>query len=599
MTGVLRWWCSTGVLSTKPDVSPGSTPFSRELLMPVIRTTSPRAIAVSLLNPQFGEIPPRTASPRRVILLLAVLCCVLLGPGGEQQARAWQRQSSANSRNLSRRSGGQVQTRDLQRLARVREQHAALREKFSADLNELASWCDEHRFPEAAARIRRLARPVDPQMLLGSPLPAEVQPDLSPSLPAEERHWQAQLRFLQREFAADLYLLSRRVLNDGSPSYAYDLVREVARHDPDHRTARRLLGYVRLGEEWVTPYAARMQRSRNVWHERFGWLPKTHVERYEAGERFFRGRWMSARQEEEIRRDFSQAWEVHTEHFLVKTNHSLERGVEVATALEDFYGFFFQTFAAFFTDSEQMKKLFSGGSRSTTVPHPHEVHYYRTRDEYNAKLVSKIPQIAITNGLYYTNDRTSYFFHDPEQENDATLFHEATHQMLYESSSRDRAIAQNAHFWIIEGIACYMESFHREKETVSLGDPRYTRFVAARYRYMVDSYYVPLAEFDAMSMLEFQTSRDIARNYSQASGLSHFFMHYDGGRYRDALIEHLAQHYQVQPGGLRRIQSLDELTGVSMAELDRQYGEYTREVQAAIRAELEDQAREGAAPVQP
>ena len=58
-------------------------------------------------------------------------------------------------------------------------------------------------------------------------------------------------------------------------------------------------------------------------------------------------------------------------------------------------------------------------------------------------------------------------------------------------------------------------------------------------------------------------------------------MHYQGGVYRDALVEHLSQIYN--PG--RRNQpaaSLAELTGVSFADLDKQYGDYLRAQQQAI-----------------
>lgn len=527
-------------------------------------------------------IVPLTAGNRAA---LAILTCVLVF--SSSTAEAFQGRRSSRQRN-------DRFAPDQRKLSLVRQQHATLREKFSGDLEELAEWCEERSLAAAAARVRAVATPVDPQMLLGRPLPEDVRPELSPVLPADERYWKTRLQFLQTDFAREVYLLSRRALNDGSPSYAYDLVREVARHDPDHRVARRLLGFVRLGEKWVTPYSAKMQRSRHVWHERFGWLPASHVERYEGGERFYRGRWMSARQEEEIRRDFEHAWEVRSEHFLVKTNHSLEQGVKVATALEDFYGFFFQVFAPLLTDSEQIRRLFSGGSPAAAFSRPHEVHYYRAKDEYISRLIGRIPQIAITNGLYYTTDRTSYFYHDPDEVSEATLFHEATHQLLYETTSRDRAVAQQAHFWVIEGIACYMESFRREEGTVSLGDPDYSRFQAARYRYLVDDYYVPLAEFDSMGMQAFQTSRDIARNYSQAAGLSHFFMHYDNGRYRDALVEHLAQHYRLRSRRQTLVEPLDLLTGTSMDELDREYGAYLKQMQDRLDARRAVQPGNGA-----
>ena len=491
----------------------------------------------------------------------------------------------------SRRRRGE---RSERKLAICRKQHTKFQEKFSTDLERLAEECDKKKLPKAAEKLRKLAAPLTRESVRMDKLPSTVRPDLPADLSADERYWQTQLRFLQGEHAKELYLLSRRVLYAGSPSYAFDLVREVARHDPDNSTARRLLGYTRSGNEWLTPFAAKMQK-RYVWHETYGWLLKSHVGNYEKGQRFFNGRWMTAAQETEFRRDFKFAWEVRTDHFLVKTNHSLERGVAVAKSLEEFYDNFFQIFAGFFNTPEQMEKLFSGrGSFQTSRREPYEIHYYRTRDEYNRRLVKKIPQIAITNGLYFTTDRTCYFYHDDAESNERTLFHESTHQLFYESSLRERPIGFDANFWIVEGIACYMESFSRTPGRLTLGDPRYIRFHAARHRYLVDKYYVPLGRFASMGMRAFQMKERsiLAKNYSQASGLAHFFMHYDNGQYRDALIQHLSQLYHPEERTFGRTESLADLTATGFPDLDRQYGQYLKLLQKGLdeldRGEKED-----------
>jgi hypothetical protein len=477
-------------------------------------------------------------------------------------------------------------------LAGHHKRHLELQASLKTSLEKLAAFCDGKGLAAEAAKIRQLAVPIDGQQVRVDSLPKTVQAKLPANLPADERYWRTQLQRLQLEYARELYLLSRRVLNAGFPSYTFFLIREVAARDPDHKSARRLLGQVRYREDWITPFARSMMAKRNVWHERFGWLPKNRVERYDKGERYFKGRWISAAQEAEVRRDFKNAWEIRTDHFLVRTNHSHEEGVAIARKLDAYHGFFFQTFAGFFNTPEQMQKLFAGSTSGLRAPiqaKPHVVHYYRERDEYNRALVSRLPQIAITNGLYYTADRTAYFYHDPNGENDPTLYHEAAHQLFYESQARERMVAADHHFWIIEAIACYLESFRPEKGRITVGDPKYVRFHAARHRYLVDKYYIPLGKLSGMSMREFQSHPKIARNYSQVSGLAHFFMHYDNGRYRDALIEHLSQLYVGSKR--RRAQSLAELTGNSYEELDSQYGEHLRAMQSAIDKERQQPQR--------
>lgn len=480
-----------------------------------------------------------------------------------------------------------AQRHSEQGLELLQRNHAELHQAFAKSLKEIAEYCDEKGFDEPAAHIRQLAIPPDLRVLRIDALPKGRQPELPGDLPADERAWRVQLRHSQKKYATDLYLLSRRALKAGHPSYAFHLIREVARHDSDHSQARRLLGFVQYGGEWVTPFTRDKLRKRYVRHEQFGWLPHPHVERYENGERYFNRRWISREQEAEIRRDFRNAWEISTDHYLIKTNVSLERGVELGDALEDFHQFFVQTFAGFFNTPAQMQKLFEGGvgsRRSSAVARPYVIHYYRTKDEYVARLKERIPIIEQTNGLYLTDERVAHFYEnsDPNVDGEDTLFHEASHQLFFESHSQLRPIAEKANFWITEGIACYLESFERGNGRFTVGDPRHIRFTAARYRYLEDGYYLPLARFASMGQHEFQYHENRAMNYSQGAGLAHFFMHYNGGIYRDALIEHLSQLYSPNARIRENPASLADLTGVPFEELDRQYGQFLRAIQQSL-----------------
>ena len=119
------------------------------------------------------------------------------------------------------------------------------------------------------------------------------------------------------------------------------------------------------------------------------------------------------------------------------------------------------------------------------------------------------------------------------------------------------------------------------------------RFRAARHRAVVDDYYVPLAEFTAMGMVEFQSSPNISKNYSQAAGLVHFFVHFNDGAYRTAFGEYLSDLYSLDPRVRQRPRRLDELTGVPFAELDRQYRAYmeTLPTAPAVRSSSQAPAR--------
>lgn len=455
------------------------------------------------------------------------------------------------------------------------ENHRQLYQKFAESLQELADTCDSRGLDQGARAVREKIVTPETESHKLKPLPTEVIPEVPNNLAEGERFWRVQLRALEKDYARDLYMLSRRALNDGYPTYAFSLVRESATHDPDHPSARKILGFVRQGNEWVTPFAASQIKQGNVWHEQFGWLPKGHLQRYGDGERNFKGKWVSAAKERELRRGFSDAWEVRTDHYLIRTNVSLERGVELGRAMEDFHEYFYETFAGFFNNRENMLKMFDGTARAVNA-RPYLIHYYRDRSEYIDALKRNFPNIEITNGIYMTVGRTAHFYEDPDNDNEATLFHEGTHQLFFENHGLNRPIGEIAHFWIIEGIACYMESFKRKGGEFQVGDPNYIRFAGARANLLQKNYYVPLSEFSRMGMHEFQHSPDVARNYTQASGLARFFMDYDGGRYREPLITHLTQLYSPNARVRETAAGLDQLTGVDFEELDRQYAEDAR-----------------------
>ncbi len=471
-----------------------------------------------------------------------------------------------------------AQPRPKVKLSVLQTNHSELHDRYREQLQTLIDYCRANQLPEGAVEIRKyLTAPrgaVIPLAALSDQFEPEIPDDLSP----QDRQWQVELRARRKDYAKDLYLLSRRALNAGYPGFAFDLVREIVAHDPDHERARELLGFVDYEQRWVTPQAKALFRRGYVWHDDFGWILEKNRDRYIKGERLVDGRWMSPAKEAEIRRDFHKAWEVRTDHYLIRTNHSLERGVQLGKALEDFHEFFHQTFAAFFTDPEQLQQLFNGRSKNgTKVGEPYNIHFYRDREEYVERLAPHFPSIGVTNGIYLPGGpdaRTAHFYHDPTGNHEATLYHEATHQLFYESYPQNRPVADKGHFWIVEGIACYMESFQRTKGEFSAGDPHYIRFAGARFNYIEQKYYVPLQQFVGMGMQQFQADPMLAKNYTQASGLVHFFMHYDEGRYRDALVAHLSQLYSGNARKREHPQQLDELSGETFGDLDRLYGEY-------------------------
>lgn len=468
------------------------------------------------------------------------------------------------------------QERSLQLLVK---RHSDLHAKFRRDMQSLADFCEAQSFLTDAEDIRRRSEPVSAGAYDLDDLPRQPLPAIPATLPDVEKEWRTKLRFLESEYARELYKLSRDALNQGHYSLAFELIREVAFHDPDHQSARGMLGRTLHEGEWLTPFEKLMRTKRYVDHPQYGWLPDKYVPRYEAGERFFNGRWITADKEAVLRSDFQYGWEIETEHFEVKTNVSLETGVDISRKLEEFQQFFVREFTPFFNTPQQMQQLFDLGSRRNGNGRRFRIHYLRTRDEFISLLKPRQSNIELANGLYMPDDRIAYFYYDKRADALETLYHEVTHQLLGESSTKSFAVATDADFWVIEGLPCYMESFNVRDDQYPIGHPRHIRIHWARRKVVEEDFFVPMRQFTALGQREFQspaTADLLHAYYSQATGMAHFFLHYQDGLYRDAFVQYLSNIYNPVERIRNNRPTLEELTGVRFETLDQQYAAYLK-----------------------
>ncbi|MGD9648588.1 MAG: hypothetical protein AB7U73_22950 [Pirellulales bacterium] len=463
---------------------------------------------------------------------------------------------------------------------------------YNQKLGELATWCDQNNLPAEAARTRAAVIERQPWTLYVVVLESQKRQPPPDDKTKFSDDWNERLTELRVAQADSLFQLARQSIRARRPSLAYELVLEALRANPDHEEARRLLGYSRYHGAWHTPFEIKRFRAGYVWHDRFGWLQQAHVARYEAGERLYSGRWIDAEAEARARSNIRNGWRVETEHYTVTTNVSLEAGVELGQRLERLYSAWQQAFAAFCATPEQLVRMFEGRGQPRGSSARHQAIYFRNREEYQAAVGSRLPVDVETTGLYLSDTRTAYFFpvQDDEGRPDHTsLYHEATHQLFAETRPLAPVTGRRANFWILEGIACYMESFELHDDFDTLGGTTSPRLVVARHRALVDGFYVPLGELVTMGMGALQHDPRIAMLYSQSAGLAHFLMHADDGRYRDALIAYLASIY----AGEDRISTLAELAGESYPRLDSDYRDFLKRLpdDAAAAAEPTAAAR--------
>lgn len=451
----------------------------------------------------------------------------------------------------------------------IYDERAALTAEFAQRLEALAAEVEKQGLTDEAARTRAWILPTDPRRLVLGDVPRrhDLAPPQAQDESADKKAWREKLKALRESHGEGLFTLARRAIRLAQPSLAFELIMDCLHEDPDHLGARRLLGQRPLGDHWATPYEIKKQAAGFVWHEKFGWIKLADVPRYEAGQRLLRGRWVTAEEDAQAHSAIASGWQVESEHYFVITNHSLEAGVELVTRLERLYDVWQRVFATYTVSQEQLARWLEGqGAMRNTLRDRMRVVYFRDRDEYNENLRPAQPNIDMTIGIYFSSTKTAYFFAGEDQDA-ATLNHEATHQLFNETHATTADPGREANFWIVEGVALYMESLEEHPGYVTLGGPENIRVQAARHRLLVDDFYVPFAELTGYGRERLQRDERIAMLYSQSTGLAHFLMHADHGRHREAMVRYLGTVYS----GRDRLSTLAEATGTTYDDLDTQY----------------------------
>ena len=246
-----------------------------------------------------------------------------------------------------------------------------LKAKYAADVEQLAKWCDENSLADEARKTRLVLGPSDPNKLYVPVLPVEVGP---PELPAgtspKAVEWNSRLWRLRREFAADQFDMARRAVRNGRAGLAFELALGAIQANPDYEPVRRLFGYQKQSGAWRTIYEARKLRAGNVWSDKFGWLPKGRLHRYEQGERYLGGRWISAEDDAKRHADIRSGWTIETEHYSILTNQSIEAAVALGVKLEGLYRLWQQLFLRYHASQADVEALFDGRARPGSRPRP-------------------------------------------------------------------------------------------------------------------------------------------------------------------------------------------------------------------------------------
>ena len=364
------------------------------------------------------------------------------------------------------------------------------------------------------------------------------------------------------------------------PQRSCDVIRllyRVLRDDPDHEQARAALGWTRRGDAWTWPETARRLDKGEEFDAAFGWLPAARLARSRGGERYDRGRWLSAA-EDDARTDLAieKGRKFDSDHWEILATAPLPAAAAVAAVLEETFVVWRQVFGACGLEPAELEKRLRG--RGRLLPHePLAAVLCANRDQYVAELTKLEPTIGRTDGLYWPPTQTAWFFAAPAaagaapQPHAITIHHEATHQLFAEWNLTTKKLAARAGercgFWAIEAAACYMESIRPAPFGWTVGGRDAGRVPAARERLLEDDVYVLLQDLTAQGRAAFQADARLPQLYSQIAGLADFFMNGERGRYREAFVEYLSRVY----AGTADPETLSRLCKRKYPDLDAAY----------------------------
>jgi len=402
---------------------------------------------------------------------------------------------------------------------------------FRTKLTAVAKICDEQQMKREGAITRSwlVARPLQRQVLF---TPTARQDSLAPdkTAPAKMRFWYAEFSRLRREFAAKLFALAKTEAEGGRVANACQLLHETLRQDPFHTEALRILGYDRAPRQRIG-----VRRATRT-HSKLGW-PRGY-------------------------------WVITSPHFVITTNTSSKRGLELAESLEELHTVWKQLFMRMWANEGALLKRINGGNQPLGPSRKHQVVFFQNRQQYVEHFDRVEPRVRITAGYYSANSATSYFF-DGDSSRRSSWFHEVTHQLFQETRGIITGIGESANFWVIEGAAMYMESLERHEGYFTTGGFDSSRLQYARYRKYIQQFYVPLGKLADYGRDSLQKDEDIRRIYTQSAGLAHFLMDYKGGKYRDKFLDYLRLIYQKRD----RPQTLSLLLG-DLNRIGREYDEF-------------------------
>lgn len=422
---------------------------------------------------------------------------------------------------------------------------------------------DKSRLGDLRARVAGLSARQAPEALTGKAKAA----------------WTAALAQAHTQITQRPFKLMTRAADAGEVALATELMWEALWFNPDHAAIRKGLGLVTLpakvraktelaptparaavtakridydrfdpDRRWYSAFAAARLKEGLVWDTTLGWVNPKFRDRYARGGIFDiqQRKWVTLEAANAYHATPDRAWEIRTEHLLIRGTADLSVLVDAATQLEAFYREIFGIYANFFAASgrHDVLRLALG----LVEIEPLELWILRDRAQYLA--VSGAPEWS--GGVFIPSKGVSYFFGRVGQ----TMFHEFTHQILRVFTGRNDAPS-----WLTEGIAVFTQTAKFNRGRVEIPGSRPSRTFTLEDLMKLDS---------GRAWHAWHDSRDKPSAYADAGSLVTFGMNAQDGRCRADTIDFISDAYL---GRLRNRQMWDYF-GMDQNALIRGYDQW-------------------------
>ncbi len=270
--------------------------------------------------------------------------------------------------------------------------------------------------------------------------------------------------------------------------------------DPDCAKAHELLGEAKYDGAWVTEDVA-AKRTKGLLELRGEWLPAADVRKR--------------------RMDWADAWELHGPHFTVRSNRGLGAARSVLALAE-------RTHAAFMRDI--MGVVDAPASKRLLVLD------FASLDDLDGHIRDTHQGGTAPKGVpgFFTPGEAVHLTVLPEGSalsREEVVLHECCHAAASRAIPLEGWVNSRPNFWAWEGLASYFESTESRDGKIIAGNTANIRLKLAHDE-LKEGKFTPLAKFVKLDQ------DGLGKQYQQAAGLVHFFLHAKGGKYREAFVSY-------------------------------------------------------------